>query len=195
VLDGELTEPWVDRRKRLEDLGSDLPASHVTLVAYTHDAAQLWTTWVAWGGEGIVLKDARAPYRPGLRSPDWLKLKQRYRLPVHVMAGQPELVQWGDSGWAARLELRYVHPLTRQRVAITVMVRISHPQAFDLRPGHRATVQCWGSCRTDGSGTPCGCARTRRSLLGSHARSPDARPVPSSAGRTTTSRRDLKVLA
>jgi len=41
-------------------------------------------TWVGWGGESIVLKDRRAPYRPGERSPEWLKVKQRHRFAVRV---------------------------------------------------------------------------------------------------------------
>jgi bifunctional non-homologous end joining protein LigD len=81
-----MSEPWTDRRKRLEDLGASLPSSHVALVTVTDDAAQLWATWVAWGGEGIVLKDRRAPYRPGVRSPDWLKVKHRLTLRLQVLA-------------------------------------------------------------------------------------------------------------
>jgi len=50
---------------------------------------------VAWGGEGIVLKDRRSPYRLGLRSPHWLKVKSRVNLTVHVEAGDPKLVQGG----------------------------------------------------------------------------------------------------
>ncbi len=56
-LDGRdvMGEPWSDRRKRLEDLGDLLDLPNVTIVPVTDDAARLWTTWVGWGGEGIVL--------------------------------------------------------------------------------------------------------------------------------------------
>jgi len=62
-LDGRdvMGEPWADRRKRLEDLGAALTIPNVTIVPVTDDPARLWTTWVGWGGEGIVLKDRRAP--------------------------------------------------------------------------------------------------------------------------------------
>jgi bifunctional non-homologous end joining protein LigD len=53
---------------------------NVAIVPVTHDAEDLWATWVGWGGEGIVLKDRRSPYRPGLRSPHWLKVKSRQTL-------------------------------------------------------------------------------------------------------------------
>jgi len=41
---------------------------------------------VAWGGEGVVRKDRRSPYRSDLRSPDWLKVKHRQTVTVHVEA-------------------------------------------------------------------------------------------------------------
>jgi bifunctional non-homologous end joining protein LigD len=67
----------------------------VTIVPVTDDAARLWATWVGWGGEGIVLKDRRSPYWPGLRSLDWLKVKHRRILTVRVESGESTLVRWG----------------------------------------------------------------------------------------------------
>jgi bifunctional non-homologous end joining protein LigD len=94
-----MSEPWTDRRKRLENLGAELPSAHVALITVADDAVQLWATWVGWGGEGIVLKDRRAPYRPGLRTPDWLKVKHRHTLAIRVEGGEP------DSGALGRLGL------------------------------------------------------------------------------------------
>jgi hypothetical protein len=83
------------------------------VVPVTDDAARLWALWVGdQGGEGLVLKDRRAPYRSGRRTPDWLKVKQRVVLRVRVLDGAPELVQWGDWGWASRVRLTYRHPST-----------------------------------------------------------------------------------
>jgi ATP-dependent DNA ligase len=42
------------------------------------------------GGEGIVLKDREAIYRPGVRSPAWLKLKPKLTLEVTVTGGSDE---------------------------------------------------------------------------------------------------------
>jgi bifunctional non-homologous end joining protein LigD len=139
-----LREPWSDRRKRLEDLGAGFPSSRIALVPVTEDATALWATWVGWGGEGIVLKDRRAPYRPGARSPEWLKLKQRHTLAVRVDAADPRPVRWGDWGWAVNLTLTYRHPSTRQRFRIDEVVRVSSEDAFTLRRGERGVLECWG---------------------------------------------------
>jgi ATP-dependent DNA ligase len=140
-----LAEPWSDRRKRLEDLEAALDASRIAVVPVTDDAARLWALWVGQaGGEGIVLKERRAPYRPGRRSPAWLKVKQRVLLPVRVEAGAPELVRWGDWGWAARLRLAYRHPRTGAVRTVDELVRVPGPDGFELRPGERGEVLCWG---------------------------------------------------
>jgi ATP dependent DNA ligase domain len=139
-----MREPWADRRKRLEDLGTGLRVGHVGLVPVTDNADQLWHAWVDQGGEGIVLKDRRAPYRPGMRSREWLKVKARHTLRVRVEAGDPTLVRWGEWGWAARLTLTYRHPQTHRRIRIDEVVHVPDPEAFALRPRHVARVECWG---------------------------------------------------
>jgi bifunctional non-homologous end joining protein LigD len=76
-----MAEPWAERRKRLEDIGSGLDSKRVAVVPVADDAARLWARWVGQqGGEGIVLKERRAPYRPGMWSPAWLKVKHRLTL-------------------------------------------------------------------------------------------------------------------
>jgi hypothetical protein len=92
----------------------------------------------------IVLKDRHAPYRPGLRSTAWLKVKQRLVLEVMVEDGQAELVQWGDWGRAARLRLTYRHPKTGAVQRIAELVRVPTTDAFELRVQARAQVLCWG---------------------------------------------------
>ena len=61
----------------------------------TDDAPALWDTWVGHGGEGIVLKERTSVYRPGVRSPAWLKLKPKLTLEVVVTGGSAERVRWG----------------------------------------------------------------------------------------------------
>ena len=97
-------EPWCDRRKRLEDLFENLTLPRVGLVPVTEDAAGLYETWIAMGGEGIVVKDRTLLYRPGLRSAAWLKLKPKLTLKVVGTGGSPERVRWGDWGEAVTLE-------------------------------------------------------------------------------------------
>ena len=74
-----MREPWRDRRKRLEDLLDGRRLPRMALVPVTDDAPTLYETWVGLGGEGIVLKDPASLYRPGDRSPAWLKVKPSSR--------------------------------------------------------------------------------------------------------------------
>jgi hypothetical protein len=102
------------------------------------------------GGEGIVLKDPSAPYRPGRRSSAWLKVKERVALEVLVEDGNPELIRWGDWGWAARLRLTYTHPRSGIRGTIDELVRVPDSDNFELHRGARASVLCWGILRPSG---------------------------------------------
>jgi ATP-dependent DNA ligase len=147
-----MPEPWADRGKRLEDLGAGLESPRAAIVPVTDDAARLWALWVGQqGGEGIVLKERSAPYQPGRRSAAWLKVKQRVVLEVVVEGGEPELVRWGDWGRAARLRLTYTHPRSGIRGTIDELVRVPDPDSFELHPGARAAVLCWGILRPSGS--------------------------------------------
>src|SRR5262249_44454874 len=106
-----MPEPWADRRKQLEDLGGAFDSKRVAIVPVTDEAARLWALWVGQqGGEGIVLKERSAPYRPGRRSSAWLKLKERLVIDILVEDGDRELVRWGEGGGAARLRLTCTHP-------------------------------------------------------------------------------------
>ena len=120
-----MREPWKDRCKRLEDLFATLTLPRIGLVPVTEDAATLYETWVGWGGEGIVLKEPASIYRPGIRSPAWLKVKPKVTLEVIVTGGSSEPIVWGDWGLAVMLEIAYKHPrrdgkLIRIRQAIRI---------------------------------------------------------------------------
>ena len=105
-----MREPWRDRRKRLEDLVEGRQIPRIGIVPVTEDAAHLYETWVGMGGEGIVLKNPASPYRPGERSPAWLKLKPKLTLDVIVTGGSADRIAWGDWGEAVMLEISYEHP-------------------------------------------------------------------------------------
>ena len=118
-LDGAsvMGEAWMTRRKRLEDL-LEAPPPGVCLVPVTDDAPALWDAWVGQGGEGIVLKERASLYRPGVRSPAWLKLKPKLSLEVVVRGGSAERVRWSNWGEAVMLAFRYTHPRTGAAVEI-----------------------------------------------------------------------------
>ena len=132
----------MDLPQRLEDLGADMPPSHLAVVAASDDATQLWATWGGLGWGRHCAEDRRAPYRPGQRSPDWLKVKQRQRHAVHVEAGDFGAGAVGDWGWAVRLTLSYTHPHTGEAMRIEEIVRVPQPETFTLHVGSAGTVQC-----------------------------------------------------
>jgi bifunctional non-homologous end joining protein LigD len=83
LRDGRATltaRPWTERRARLDALFALAP-SDPALVA--SDTSARGTTMLARarraGWEGIIAKRTSAPYRPGTRSDEWLKLKLQFR--------------------------------------------------------------------------------------------------------------------
>jgi hypothetical protein len=96
------------------------------------------------GGEGIVLKDPASPYRPGERSPAWLKLKPKLTLEVILTGGSAKRIAWGDWSEAAMLDIAYTHPPSGEPVRIRQAVRIARDQPFELTIGRQAGLVCWG---------------------------------------------------
>ena len=118
--------------------------SGIRLVPYTDDAAGLWDAWVGLGGEGIVLKDRASIYRPGVRSPAWLKLKPKVTLSVTLTGGSSERIAWGDWGEAMMLEFRYTHPRTGSETAARQAVRVPRGKDAPSGLGTPAQIICWG---------------------------------------------------
>jgi bifunctional non-homologous end joining protein LigD len=75
-LDGRplLELPWIERRDRLEELELDGPA-WLRSPAHTGAGSDLLSAARQMQLEGIVAKKLDSIYRPGVRSPDWLKIK------------------------------------------------------------------------------------------------------------------------
>lgn len=91
ALDGrDLTGlPWAERRAALEAL--HLGDDHWLVPPTYDDGAMLLEATRAQGLEGIVSKRRDAPYRPGVRSKDWLKFPHRPRRSVVVGGWRGEL--------------------------------------------------------------------------------------------------------
>ena len=67
------TLPYVERRGLLHALVT--PSAHVQLLHADDDGVALYTAALETGFEGVVGKRKASIYRPGQRSPDWLKVK------------------------------------------------------------------------------------------------------------------------
>src|ERR1051325_2360525 len=81
LMDGDeplVNEPWTVRRARLE-AAVEGAAGALRLSPYRRDGGKMLDEARAKGWEGIMAKLASAPYRPGERSRDWLKLKIEQR--------------------------------------------------------------------------------------------------------------------
>ncbi|HWK89592.1 MAG TPA: DNA ligase D [Longimicrobium sp.] len=70
-----LREPWSRRRPRLEDLLRDRENAQLRLGGTSTDVEAMMERARRERWEGLIAKRTTAPYRPGLRSRDWLKLK------------------------------------------------------------------------------------------------------------------------
>jgi DNA ligase-1 len=67
----------------------DVAAGHVVERVLTDDAEEAqaaFARWVAAGQEGVIVKDASAPYEAGRRGSAWVKVKPRHTLDLVVLA-------------------------------------------------------------------------------------------------------------
>ncbi|MDB4909612.1 MAG: ligase [Gemmatimonadetes bacterium] len=83
LLDGNdvlVHEPWIKRRARLEKRLAKHQSPVLRLTESEIDAGrEMLARARAAGWEGIIAKRIDAPYQPGMRSRDWLKLKLEFR--------------------------------------------------------------------------------------------------------------------
>lgn len=87
--------PFAERRATLERL--ELPARCILSPVYD-DGSVLWGATSRQGLEGVVAKRRTSPYRPGERSPDWLKAAHRRTRTAVVVGWRPETSGSGRLG-------------------------------------------------------------------------------------------------
>lgn len=87
--------PLDARGEVLDDLA--LPA-HVQVSPRYDDGDDLWRVTAAHGLEGVVAKRRDSPYRPGRRSPDWVKAAHRRTRTALVGGWRPESTGTGRLG-------------------------------------------------------------------------------------------------
>ena len=90
-LDGRdlLGEPLSERLAALDAVLGGPGAAHVVARVATADAGEAqaaFERWVRDGQEGVVVKDADAPYEAGRRGAAWVKVKPRHTLDLVVLA-------------------------------------------------------------------------------------------------------------
>ena len=90
VLDGSLVCDWTyrDRRAALESLDLSGPA-WCTIRALNAGPRELLDACESNGVEGFVAKRVDSPYRPGVRSDDWLKVKTAEWKSAHAPLRHP----------------------------------------------------------------------------------------------------------
>lgn len=86
-VDGDdlLDAPLAERLARLDAV----VGRHAVERVVTRDAEEAddaFTRWVAAGQEGVIVKDATAPYEAGRRGSAWVKVKPRHTLDLVVLA-------------------------------------------------------------------------------------------------------------
>jgi len=83
LLDGDdvlIHEPWSERRARLETRLRNRTSPELRLTETVRDDGERMLERARTRGwEGIIAKRVSAPYLPGVRSRDWLKLKLEFR--------------------------------------------------------------------------------------------------------------------
>jgi bifunctional non-homologous end joining protein LigD len=152
--DQDLTpRPWTERREALESLGLGGPSWSVPAALVDHAARALEATRTA-EVEGIVCKKLTSPYRPGVRSRDWIKIRHVRTADVIVggwlpgsgrLAGLPGAVLVGEHREGA---LRYVGSVgtgwtDRERAQLAELLRIAAIPECPFRPVPRLAGARW----------------------------------------------------
>jgi bifunctional non-homologous end joining protein LigD len=98
--------PYTERRATLERLGVDGP--HWTVPPVFDDGPATLAAADQNGLEGVVAKRLTAPYRPGTRSTDWVKVRRAHR--QEFVVGGWEAGEGGRAGGVGALLLGYYDP-------------------------------------------------------------------------------------
>jgi ATP-dependent DNA ligase len=150
--DEDLTQlPFTQRRRRLEAIANVLHKRRITAVTVSQLFPADWTSmqaiWNRRGArtEGVMLKRAAAPYQPGRRGTDWLKLKRTEWLDMRIVGFEA-----GSLGPCAVVKLEATVRDGRKLVTVATTVKTkdtrhrtlfaTNPKAFEgrwLRIEHR----------------------------------------------------------
>jgi bifunctional non-homologous end joining protein LigD len=157
-LDGEslISEPYARRRDILEAQQLTGEQVHVP-PSFPGGAKAVLAVSIRDGLEGVVVKRLGSPYRPGRRSPDWLKIKNRRLLDVVVggispgrghRAGQIGSLLVGIPGpgglaYAGRVGTGFTQPELRRLEQLFASLRRDRPPFADPVPPAQARDVTW----------------------------------------------------
>ncbi len=79
--------PLVERKKLLPEAVEE--GERLRVCFHTQEGRELWESVKKMGLEGVMGKRKDSPYRPGVRSPDWLKLKAVKTLDAVILGYTP----------------------------------------------------------------------------------------------------------
>jgi DNA ligase D-like protein (predicted ligase) len=82
-----LSLPLAERKKLLSEEVEE--GERIRLCYYTREGKELWERAREMGLEGIMGKREGAPYRPGVRSPEWLKVKNTKTMDAVILGYTP----------------------------------------------------------------------------------------------------------
>ncbi|MEM0042115.1 MAG: hypothetical protein QXU23_06725, partial [Candidatus Korarchaeum sp.] len=90
LIDGKslLDSPYEERRRELEVIAGDLPLVPNLITDDLREAEEFMRRAIGSGHEGVMVKDLRSPYVPGVRGRYWLKVKARESLDLVIVAAE-----------------------------------------------------------------------------------------------------------
>ena len=144
-----MSEPWTDRRKRLEDIfPAGVTDSRVQLVPTFEDASRLWHVWVVeWPARASCSRTGAQPTSPvrgrapgGRPSTSWCS---RSRWPT----ARPSWCRGVTGARRALMAVVYCDPRSGEQVTVEQAIRVPHSEEWTPRPGP-AEVFCWGVLRS-----------------------------------------------
>ncbi len=68
--------PYVERRKKLEEIAENLPLTKQVVISNSQEVEQFLKEAINKGHEGLVAKKLDSPYTPGIRGKRWFKIKK-----------------------------------------------------------------------------------------------------------------------
>ena len=121
------------------------------VTAVPAEARAFYDRVLAWGHEGVLVKDPAAPYEAGRRGAAWLKVKPAHTLDLVVLAAE-----WGSGHRRGFLSNLHLGRATRPRAGSSCWARPSRASRMNCWPGRLPASWPW---RPNATGPWSSCTR------------------------------------